>query len=648
MPEEHTDPDNFFKNMLTLQGEAMRQLIMPFLSMTPGSTADDGPNAASQHGSSAESSGKADGAEQAEPAQWLETITRLQALWLEFQQTLLAEGTKAKPFADTQRWFTYLQSFWQGLPFADTAMQERLWQESTELWQAVLGLYDIGAKEGEAGEGTVQLPRKDRRFTNPLWRENPAFAIIHQTYLILAEQIEGAAGTLGGHLPEDKREQMRFALRCLADALSPANFPSTNPLVLQRTLETNGQNLVKGMEHLLADLKRGQLSHTDADAFVVGRDVAITPGKVVHETPLFQLIQYTPTTDSVHETPLVICPPWINRFYILDLNPQKSFVRWAVEQGLSVFILSWKSADETMADVAWDDYIRAQIDAVEVVCQRLGVPHVHAIGYCAAGTTLAATLAILARRGQDAMIRSATFFTAQVDFEKAGELKVFCDDATLAMADQLMARGYLDGRYMAATFNALRSQDLIWNYVISNYLLGEDYPAFDLLFWNGDTTNLPARWHRDYTRDLYRDNKLIIPDALSADGTPIDLSRVETPCYIQAGREDHIAPPESVFRMTRHFTGPQRFVLAGSGHIAGVVNPPSSGKYQYWTNERPVCDLDEFVAGATEHPGSWWTDWISWIQDHADPMVPATGPRAPGGPGDKVIEDAPGRYVLMR
>jgi len=419
-------------------------------------------------------------------------------------------------------------------------------------------------------------------------------------------------------------------------------------VVLERTLETHGANLVKGMERLAADLEKGQLTHTDSSAFRLGENIACTPGKVVHETELYQLIQYAPATGEVLEVPLVIFPPWINRFYILDLNPRKSFVKWAVDQGLSVFIVSWRSADESLAHIEWDDYVRAQIDAIDHIRERLAVPAVHAVGYCVAGTTLAATLAILARRGQADKVRSATFLTAQVDFESSGDLKLFVDDNQLEMIRRASQGGFLDGRYMAATFNLLRGSDLIWNYVVNHYLLGEDYPAFDLLHWNGDVANLPARWHTAYLRDLYRDNKLIVPDALSADGTAIDLRLVETPAYIQAGREDHIAPPESVWRMTEHLSGPMRFVLAGSGHIAGVVNPPSARKYQHWTNEAAAASLDQFLAGATEHAGSWWTDWLGWLEAQDGTKVKATGKRAPGGRGDKVIEDAPGRYVAMR
>ena len=311
-------------------------------------------------------------------------------------------------------------------------------------------------------------------------------------------------------------------------------------------------------------------------------------------------------------------------------------------------MVSWKSADASMADVVWDDYIRAQIEAIDVVRARLKVAAVHTIGYCVAGTTLAATLAILARRGEADKVASATFFTAQVDFEKAGELKHFIDDGQLTTLGQLSSEGYLDGRYLALTFNLLRGNDLIWNYVINNYLLGQEYPAFDLLHWNGDTTNLPAKWHNAYLKDLYRDNRLVVPDSLEADGTPIDLRCIATPCFVQAGREDHIAPPESVWRITRHLAGPWTFLLAGSGHIAGVVNPPAAKKYQYWTNRAPVDSLEEYIAGASETPGSWWPYWAEWLREQDTATVPAKGKRVPGARGDKAIEEAPGSFVKQR
>jgi polyhydroxyalkanoate synthase len=528
------------------------------------------------------------------------------------------------------------------MPLANTDQQQKLLTDSMQLWNALLSQYQGGSESEEPS-----LPRKDRRFADPRWRDQPVFALLHQAYLLYAEQLTQLAENTEGLNP-DRKEQLRFATRTLTEALSPANFPLTNPVVLERTLETKGNNLVRGMEHLLTDIKRGQLTHTDPNAFELGRNIAMTPGKVVYETPLFQLIQYSPTTETVLNTPLLIFPPWINRFYILDLNPAKSFVRWAVEQGVTVFMVSWKSADSTMVDVVWDDYIRAQIEAIDVVRDRLKVPAIHTIGYCVAGTTLAATLAVLSRRGEADKVKSATFFTAQVDFELAGELKNFIDQHQFTAIEAIARDGYLDGRFMAATFNLLRGSDLIWNYVINNYLLGEDYPAFDLLHWNGDTTNLPAKWHRSYLQDLYRDNLLAVPNRLEADGTPIDLSLIATPCYIQAGREDHISPPESVWRLTGHLRGPWTFLLAGSGHIAGVVNPPSSGKYQYWINPKPGATLASFIAGATEHKGSWWNHWADWLRDQDPSTVKASGKRVPGGKGDPVIEDAPGRYVKSR
>ena len=570
---------------------------------------------------------------------WVEVGTKLQGLWFEFMTEQAAKQPNAFAYLDPARWMALAQGWAKQMPLADPQHQKALWDESVALWQGILGSFGF-----ETGAEATALPRQDRRFADERWRAHPAFALIHQTYLLLSERAADMVDQIEG-LSKEQREKLRFATKAITEAASPANVPFLNPVVIERTLETRGDNLVKGMEHLLADMRRGQLTHTDGSSFTLGETIASTPGKVVFETELFQLIQYSPTTDQVLEVPLVIFPPWINRFYILDLNPKKSFVRWAVEQGVTVFMVSWKSADASMKDVIWDDYVRAQMTAIDHIRERLSVPSVHAIGYCVSGTTLSATLALQARRGEAEKVKSATFFTAQVDFEAAGDLLHFVDDQQLATIETITPEGYLDGRYMAATFNLLRGTDLIWNYVVNNYMLGEDYPAFDLLHWNGDTTNLPSKWHLSYLRDLYRDNRLVKPDDMSVDGTPIDLTLVATPTYIQAGREDHIAPAESVWRMTHHFKGPTRFVLAGSGHIAGVVNPPEAQKYQYWTNDAAVRGFDAFVAGATEHKGSWWPDWAEWLKQQDSKTVPANGKRAPGGKGDKVIEDAPGRYV---
>lgn len=530
----------------------------------------------------------------------------------------------------------------EGVPaipgFTDPATLERardFWAESLTLWQRFLD----PAKAPEAA------PVTDKRFKAPQWRE-PVFDLIRQSYELIGDHMLRGVEAVDGLDPKQK-EQLRFATKGFVDAMSPTNFALTNPQVIEKTIETRGENLLKGLQNMMADLARGQVTHTPDGAFELGRNLAMTPGKVVKRTPLYELIQYSPTTESVLATPLVIFPPWINRFYILDLTPEKSFIRWAVEQGITVFMVSWKSADSSMKDVVWDDYVGAQVEAIDTVRAALDVPAVHTIGYCVAGTTLAATLALLAARGEAAKVASATFFTAQVDFAQAGELQHFIDDEQLKMVASLSPEGFLDGRYMATTFNLLRGRDLIWNYVTQNYLLGQDYVPFDLLHWNGDTTNLPAKWHLSYLTDLYRDN-LLVTGTMTVDGTPIDLTKVSTPSYVQAGREDHIAPAESVWKLTQLFAGPLKFVLAGSGHIAGVVNPPAAGKYQYWTNPGVHTTLDDFVAGATETKGSWWPDWVEWLRALGAETVAADGARLPGEGALKALGEAPGEYVKSR
>jgi polyhydroxyalkanoate synthase subunit PhaC len=557
---------------------------------------------------------------------WTWVIGRAQQLMLEHGIEVAAKSTDTPPPA-----FPGLMG-----TTALTRAATDFWTDSLSLWQRFIAPSESKAL-GEAAP-------KDKRFAAPEWREHPMFDMIRQSYLLVAEHMLKSVD-LAENVEPAERERLRFATRAMVDAMSPSNFAFTNPEVMKKTLESGGENLLRGLEHMLRDMRQGKLTHTDPNAFQVGRNLAMTPGKVVKRTPLYELIQYSPATAEVFETPLVIFPPWINRFYILDLTPEKSFIRWAVDQGLTVFMVSWKSADATMKDVVWDDYVAAQIDAIDTIRDLLDVKSAHAIGYCVAGTTLAATLSVLAGRNEADKVKSATFFTAQVDFGRAGDLKAFIDDDQLKMLEGMAPEGYFDGRYMAATFNLLRGRDLIWNYVVNNYLLGNDYPQFDLLHWNGDTTNLPAKWHRAYLTDLYRDNKLVVPKAITVLGVPLDLREVKTPTYVQAGREDHIAPAESVWKITDHFAGPVRFVLAGSGHIAGVVNPPAAGKYQYWTNDKGGKTLEEFVAGATEHKGSWWPDWIGWIAGQAPEKIEAAGARIPGGGALEAIEDAPGSYV---
>ena len=567
---------------------------------------------------------------------WTSVMGRAQQMMLDYAMGQANEGkTGAAAMFDPAGWLN------NPATQAWAEQSAKMWEQGVAFWTSLATL-----TPGFTPDAPAEAP-KDKRFADPEWTENPAFALIRQTYGLLSDQLLATTRQMSG-LDENARKKMEFAAKGMADAFSPSNLALTNPEVIKRAVETRGESLLKGLKHMLTDLSRGQLSHVDPDAFEVGVNIATTPGKVIHETDLYQLIHYAPTTKDVFTVPLVIFPPWINRFYILDLNPAKSFVRWAVEQGLSVFMVSWKSADASMKDVVWDDYIAAQVDAIDTVRDLLGVPAVHTIGYCVAGTTLAATLAMLSARQEADKVQSVTFFTAQIDFEFAGDLKMFVDDSYLALLEQLSAPGFLDGRYMAATFNSLRGRDLIWNYVVSNYLLGNDYPPFDLLYWNGDTTNLPAKWHRQYLVDLYRDNRMVIPNSLSVMGTPIDLKKIETPAFIQAGREDHIAPLASVWRLMDHLSGPKTFLLAGSGHIAGVVNPPAAGKYQYWTGDSSAATLDDFVAGASETKGSWWPHWIGWISEQDSAKTAVKGARTPGKGVKKAIEDAPGRYVKQR
>ena len=567
---------------------------------------------------------------------WTWVMGRAQQLMMEYMAHQMVQAPVKAP--DPAK--TIAQ--WPMSLFADPAkavqQQIELWTEGLDIWQRALGL-----KEGHSK--IEEKANSDKRFSRPAWRENPLFDIIRQSYVLISDRLLGSIDTIEG-LDAKQRERLRFATDAFVEAMSPSNFAFTNPEVIERTIATKGENLLKGLEHMLHDLSRGQLTQTDPNAFELGRNVASTPGRVVKRTPLYELVQYTPTTDEVYQTPLVIFPPWINRFYILDLNPKKSFVKWAVDQGLTTFMVSWKSADESLADVSLDDYVEAQIDVIDTVRALLKVEDVHALGYCVAGTTLAATLAVLEARDEGDKVGSATFLTAQVDFSESGELNLFIGDEQMQLIQQLSAdKGFLDGRYMAATFNMLRGRELIWNYVTNNYLLGEDYAPFDMLFWNSDTTNLPAKWHLAYLRDFYRDNKLVKPGGLTVLGAPVNLTKVKTPSFVQAGRDDHIAPPQSVWKITHQFQGPLRFVLAGSGHIAGVVNPPAAHKYHYWTNEKKVDTLADFLAGAHESKGSWWPDWLQWIDRKSDLKVAATGARVPGKGKLKALADAPGRYV---
>ena len=519
-------------------------------------------------------------------------------------------------------------------------------------WDGYLRLWQQGAQRlrgEEPAEPVAEPAPDDRRFRDPAWTESWVFDHLKQSYLLTAACMQSAVGNLHG-LDEKDAAKLAFYTRQFVDALAPTNFLATNPAALNETAETRGENLLRGLRNVLDDLERNEGRFgprmSDESHFTLGETIATTPGKVVFQNDLMQLIQYAPGTETVFRRPLLIVPPWINKYYVLDLRPKNSFVRWAVSNGYTVFMISWVNPDERLAEMTFEDYmVEGPLAALDAIEQATGERNVVAIGYCLGGTLTAATLAYLAARG-DKRIRSATFFASLVDFAEPGELGVFIDDAQLESLEAMMAeKGYLDGRHMATTFNMLRANDLIWSFVVNNYLLGRETLPFDLLFWNADSTRMPAAMHGFYLRKMYQENLLARPEGLSLAGVPIDLGRIDIPTYIVATREDHIAPWQSCFAACGLYRGQRRFVLGASGHIAGIVNPPAAGKYGYWTG--PVVEsqsADAWLAAAEHHEGSWWDDWHAWQRRRAGgKKVPA---RVPGLGALRPIEDAPGAYVL--
>ncbi len=518
--------------------------------------------------------------------------------------------------------------------------QMQLFQQQSKLWMNTMASF-----LGEEVEPVIQPDSSDRRFKDKDWNENRFFDFLKQSYLITSrwagETIQNA-----DDVSDTTKRKALFYSEQLNNALSPSNFAFTNPEVLRLTIENNGSNLVEGMEKLSRDFSDGRLNlrQTDLSVFEVGKNLAITPGKVIFQNKLIQLVQYAPTTTTVYKKPVLIIPPWINKYYILDLNPDKSFIKWAVDQGLTIFVISWVNPDESHKSIGFADYMKlgiiASLDAIEAAT---GEKSVNAIGYCIGGTLLASTLGVMAQ-AKDKRIASATFFTTQVDFTEAGDLLVFADEEQIAEVDSIMeTTGYLEGTFMANAFNMMRSNDLIWSCMINNYLKAAEPMPFDLLFWNSDNTRMPAATHSFYLRECYLKNHLS-QAKMQLDGIRVDLSKVKIPIYNLAAREDHIAPLPSVFKLGRFFGGKTRMVVSGSGHIAGVINPPQSGKYQYWTNEAPAVDLMEWLETAQEHQGSWWPDWKRWITRRSGKKV---APRIPGDKDLLPIEDAPGSYVLM-
>ncbi len=532
-------------------------------------------------------------------------------------------------------------------PYQLAAVQINMFWDYLSLWQVSM------ARLAGASPQPVAAPvRGDNRFRDDDWQNHFIFDYIKQSYLITARHVQDAVAQTEG-LSEASRKKVNFFTRQYIDAMSPSNFALTNPQVLRETVHTGGKNLLQGMDNLLGDIERGhgelRIRMTDPAAFKVGVNVATTPGKVVFQNDLMQLIQYEPATAAVLQRPLLIMPPWINKFYILDLREKNSFIRWAVAQGHTVFVISWVNPDARFAAKGFEDYmLEGPLAALDAIEKATGEKQVNVIGYCLGGTLLGATLAYMAQK-KDKRVASATFFVALLDFSIPGELGVFIDEDQVAALERRMnERGYLDGAEMAATFNLLRANDLVWSFVIHNYLMGKAPFPFDLLYWNSDSTRMPAAMHGFYLRNMYLNNLLREPGGISLCGVPLDLRKIKVPAYFISTAEDHIAPWKSTYKGARILAGAgdrTRFVLGGSGHIAGIVNPPAANKYGYWTHDALPDSPDEWMAQATQHEGSWWPDWQQWIVSRGGATVPA---RKPGDGGLATIEDAPGRYVGER
>ena len=577
-------------------------------------------------------------------AHMMEEVGKAAGAWAAARESGEAPAGGSDVATDMVRTLSKLGEYWLGDP-------QRAFQAQTKLFAGVAGAWanvaQRAANPEAAPEPIVAAAKGDKRFQDPEWGRNAFFDFLRQAYLVTSQWagdlVEDAEG-----LDEHTKHKAGFYMRQLSQAVSPSNFILTNPELYRETVASNGENLARGMKLLAEDVAAGRgdlkLRQADTSGFEVGRNVALTPGKVVARSELAEIIQYEPATDTVLKRPLLICPPWINKFYILDLNPKKSFIRWAVSQGHTVFVISWVNPDERHATKAWEAYIDEGLRfGLETVKAATGEKKVNAVGYCVGGTLLAAACALMGAQG-DERIKTATFLTTQVDFTHAGDLKVFVDEEQIAALEKAMgARGFLEGNRMATAFNMLRSGDLIWPYVVNNYVRGKEPLPFDLLFWNSDATRMAAANHSFYLRNCYLDNKLSKGEMRLA-GKTISLKDVKIPVYNLATKEDHIAPARSVFEGSKFFGGAVEYVMAGSGHIAGVVNPPEANKYQFWTGKKPSGAFKDWTAAATERPGSWWPHWQAWIEGHSRKRVPARKP----GESTPVLGDAPGEYVKVR
>lgn len=577
-------------------------------------------------------------------ARMLQAAGQAAAHWVGPRERGETQDSVSEPAAEIAKTFSKVTEYWLSDPQRALEAQTKLFSGYMNIWaNSIKRMGDATIAEA------VPADARDKRFADEDWRDNAFFSFLKQAYLVTSQWANELVDETDGLDPHTKHKA-QFYVRQFTNALSPSNFMISNPEIFKETVATNGANLVHGMEMLAEDIKAGggdlKLRQADYSKFEIGKNIATTPGKVIARNDLVEIIQYTPTTDKVLKRPLLICPPWINKFYILDLNPDKSFIKWAVEQGHAVFVISWINPDERHADLDWDDYIQDGIMfALDTVEKATGHSKVNAIGYCVGGTLLAAALAMMARES-DNRIATATLFTTQVDFINAGDLKVFVDDEQIdALEARMKQTGYLEGSKMATAFNMLRSGDLIWPYVVNNYMKGKDPLPFDLLYWNADSTRMACANHIFYLRNCYLENNLA-KGKLKLGGRPVKLTDVKIPIYNLATREDHIAPALSVFEGSKLFGGEVTYVLGGSGHIAGVVNPPHRNKYQFWTGPKVKGEFSDWVESAEVTEGSWWPHWHAWIRDHNDSEVKA--PKKLGLPQKKTLGDAPGDYVRIR
>ncbi len=575
-------------------------------------------------------------------ARTVEQLGKAASAWLAPRESGEKVDTVSEPMVDMVKTLSKVSEYWLTDPRRTLEAQTMLLGSYFNIWSRTLSRLS-----GEEPDAAPDPHSKDKRFSDEDWVKNPFFDFLRQAYFVTSDWAEKLVADAEG-LDEHTRHKAGFYVKQIASAISPSNFVTTNPQLYRETVASNGANLVRGMKMLAEDIAAGRgdlkLRQTDTSKFAIGENMALTPGKVLAQSDVCQVIQYDATTETVLKRPLLICPPWINKFYILDLNPAKSFIKWAVDQGHTVFVISWVNPDERHAAKDWEAYAREGIGfALDTIKQATGEDEVNAIGYCVGGTLLAATLALHGQEG-DKRIRTATLFTTQVDFTHAGDLKVFADEEQIDLMERGMkATGYLDGSKMATAFNMLRASELIWPYFVNNYLKGQDPMPFDLLYWNSDSTRMPAANHSFYLRNCYLNNTLTKGKMVLA-GKTLSLKDVKIPIYNLATKEDHIAPAKSVFVGSQFFGGKVTYVMAGSGHIAGIVNPPDKMKYQFWTGGPVKGAFEDWVEKATETAGSWWPHWHAWIKAEDDRMVPA---RKTGGAMNS-IEEAPGSYVRVR